>query len=432
MDKALSVAVREIERGLQRIAVTKVCGDASSFGNAGRFAVFPRNEQEVCDILAFAAENRLTVIPEGAGTKKGCGGTMEMADIVLSMRHIRGIVEHSAGDMILSVKAGTTLADIQRTLAESGQFLPLDAANEDEATIGGIIAANVSGPKRLRYGSARDLVTGLRVVHANGRAMRSGAKVVKNVAGYDMNKLYIGSMGTLGVITELHLKCRPIPECESVMLLGNGAGIEPLDKFSRHLLDSKMEPVALEIVNPALSRKLGGDEAFRLVVSFEDTATSVEQQEQWVYQHAKSLRVCESEKDMQAETWWKRFNQTDRRLVTLKVGSLLTDVPAVLQHAEELAEQLGTSILSHGSVGVGISKIHLRKEDESRALAFIRKMRTLMGQREGYVVVENAPLSLRKQVNVWGEELPYHKLFAGIKQKFDPDNLLNPGRFVVR
>lgn len=432
MGKTLSAAVREIAQDLQTIAVTEVREDAGPFGNAGRLTVFPQNEQEVCNILAFAEANRLTVIPEGAGTKKGYGGTIAMADIVLSLQRIRGIVEHSAGDLMLSVKPGTTLADIQRTLARNRQFLPLDAANAEAATIGGIIAANVSGPKRLRYGSARDLVIGLRVVHANGRVMRSGAKVVKNVAGYDLNKLYIGSMGTLGVITELHLKCRPLPACESLIRLESEAGIEPLNEFSRRLLDSQLEPVALEILNPELNLKLGGTEAFCLVVGFEDSVRSVEQQEQWVYQHAASLRASQSLRDARAAAWWKRFNRTDRRLTTLKVGSLLTDVPSVLQHAETVTEQFETSILSHGSVGIGISKLYLQEEDEAKLIAFLQEMRAFMASREGYVIVENAPLSLRKQVSVWGEKMLNDKLFAGIKQKFDPDHRLNPGRFIVQ
>lgn len=431
MDKTLSYAPKEIVRELEKITATEVCLHPGPFGNAGRLVVSPQSEQEVCEVLAFAGRKRLTVIPEGAGTKRGYGGTIARADLVLSLKNIHGVVAHSAGDLVLTVKAGTRLDDIQRTLAANGQFLPLDAPNPAKATIGGVVAANMSGPKRLRYGSARDLVIGMRVVHADGQVRRSGAKVVKNVAGYDMNKLYVGSMGTLGVITEIHLKCRPLPDCESLMLLGSKTGIEPLTEFSRRMLDSKMEPVALEILNPALSRKLGGSEAFSLAVSLEDVTKSVEQQEQWVRQHAESLWEDGTARDEHAAKWWKRFMDWDDRLVTLKVGSLLTDVPAVLQYAEQLAQQLGVVALTHGSVGVGISKLHLSAEEEATH-SFLRGMRSFMAQREGYVIVENAPLSYRKEADVWGEKLPYQRLFTGIKHKFDPDNILNPGRFVVR
>lgn len=430
MEKTSAAGLDAIASELEKMTETAVCERDEVFGNTGRLVAYPQTEREVSEVLSLAAHTGITVIPEGGGTKRGYGGTLEAADVLLSMKKIRGIVEHEAGDLILTVKAGTPLADIQHALAEKGQFLPLDASDSEKGTIGGILAANMSGPKRLRYGSGRDLVVGMRVVHAGGQVMRAGAKVVKNVAGYDMNKLYVGSMGTLGIVTEVTLKCRPLPERESVVLLESEAGVDPLAVFSRHLLDSPMEPVAVEIVNPALSDRMGGRRAFSLALSFEDVPASVERQEQWVRRNAQLLTVSDTLRNEEAVAWWKHFLQTDRQFVTLKVGSLLTDVPVVLHHAERLSEQLGITLFSHGSAGVGLSKLHVQAEKEA-VCTFIRGMRQFMSGREGYVTVEHAPLSVRRQVGVWGEGSPNSRLFAGIKRAFDPKGILNPGRFVV-
>src|SRR5690606_11710977 len=153
------------------------------------------------------------------GTKRGYGGTLQQADILLSLEKYKGIVEHSVGDLTLTVKAGTTLKEISDELAKKGQRLPLDTPWPEYATIGGILSANDSGPKRLLHGSGRDLVIGTRIVYADGRVIRTGGKTVKNVAGYDMNKLFIGAMGTLGVISEVTVKLRPLPKYEGLVLL---------------------------------------------------------------------------------------------------------------------------------------------------------------------------------------------------------------------
>src|SRR5690606_23803693 len=153
--------------------------------------VYPNEEEQIATILKFANDNKLTINIEGMGTKRGFGGTIERADIVMSLKNYTGITEHSVGDMTMTVKAGTPFIEIQQYLSEYNQTVPLDPTDQEEATIGGIIAANDSGPKRLGYGSARDLVIGLRIAYPNGQIIRTGGKVVKNVAGYDMNKLFI-------------------------------------------------------------------------------------------------------------------------------------------------------------------------------------------------------------------------------------------------
>src|SRR5699024_5693105 len=188
-------------------------------GNSGRQEIEAHSEDDISNVLRYANEHEKTVNIISGGTKRGYGGAMKEADILLSLAGCEGIVEHSIGDLTLTVRPGTTLKEISDRLAEHGQCLALDPSWPELATIGGIISANESGPKRLLYGSARDLVIGTRIVYADGRVIRTGGKVVKNVAGYDMNKLFIGVMGTLGIISEITLKLRPLPKYEGLSLL---------------------------------------------------------------------------------------------------------------------------------------------------------------------------------------------------------------------
>lgn len=406
------------------------------YGNAGCLTVYPDNESEVSQVLKFANDHSLNVIPEGGGTKRGLGGILGEADIVLSLTRLKGIVEHSAGDLVLTVRPGTTLAEIQREIAPAGQFLALDTPHPETSTIGGIIAANTSGPKRLRYGSARDLVIGMRVAYPDGQVLRSGSKVVKNVAGYDMNKLYVGSMGTLGVITEINFKLKPIPPCESLMLLESGQSAEEIADFSQRIMDSMMEPVAMEILNPALNRQLGGNECFALAIGFEDVEKAVAAQEQWVREHAGNLKQSATLRDRDASAWWRRFAdiggaaEVETIRFSFKSGSLLTDVVPIVEFAEMQAQARGITLYGHGGTGTGISHFHLQEIHEEKALGFLEAIRQKLSDAAGYVVVEKAPLAARQKIDVWGGTNPaVRRLMEGIKEHADPNKILNPGRF---
>src|SRR6266568_6125363 len=176
-----------------------------------RLAVIPETVEQVAQIVALANQQGLTVLSLGGGSRINLGGIPERIDVLLEMDSLTRLLEHEAPDLTCHVEAGITLAALQAQLATKGQRLALDPPGAQQATIGGILASNASGPKRLRYGTARDMVIGLHVVQASGEVARSGGRVVKNVAGYDLNKLYIGSLGTLGIIVEANFKLQPFP-----------------------------------------------------------------------------------------------------------------------------------------------------------------------------------------------------------------------------
>ncbi|MBS8263143.1 FAD-binding oxidoreductase [Mesobacillus boroniphilus] len=414
--------------------------DKNPFGNGGVLTVFPNTEEEIANLLKYANETGKKVNVIGGGTKRGYGGTTESADLLLSLSNYKGIVEHVPGDMTLTVKPGTPFKEIQDYLLEFSQKIALDPFLPAKASIGGIISANDSGPKRLGYGSARDAVIGLRLVYPDGTVIRSGGKVVKNVAGYDMNKLYIGAMGTLGVISEITLKLRPIAKYESLLLLKfPEESLEDARTFAVKLLDTVIEPVALELINPSLSAKLLNEKVYTLAVSFEDVENSVKYQEDF-FQKLKPygirLDILHNE---EAKSFWNEFyenapssavnkdeNQTE---AILKVGTVNMNVIKILQECQVIQDSHNLLIEAHGGLGHGLSQVVLRGAEEDIPSA-IHSLRDKAEELDGYAVVKHLPLELRKKVNVWGEKQAHQFILDGIKTKVDPNRVLNPGRFV--
>src|SRR6185295_5876810 len=174
----------------------------------------PGSVDEVSEAIEAASQIVASVIPWGGGTRMTLGFPPRAGSLVLQTERLNEIVEYEPADLTVTVQAGMRLAALQARLGAEGQMLALDPAAADRATIGGLIAANASGPLRLVYGTARDLVIGTRVVNADGVISKAGGRVVKNVAGYDLNKLYVGSLGTVGVVVELSFKLHPLPQAQ--------------------------------------------------------------------------------------------------------------------------------------------------------------------------------------------------------------------------
>ncbi|TWI55251.1 FAD-binding oxidoreductase [Halalkalibacter nanhaiisediminis] len=409
-------------------------------GNSGEIVVYPKTEQEIESVLKYANDNGKKVTIAGMGTKRGFGGLDPQTDILLSLEMYKGVNEHTVGDMTLTVKTGTTFKELQEYLAQHQQMIALDPAWPEHATIGGIIAANDSGPKRLGYGSARDLVIGLRVVYPDGNVIRSGGKVVKNVAGYDMNKLFIGSMGTLGVISEVTLKLRPIPKYQSLVLLSFPDGdLKKVRAFAIQLLDSMMEPIALELLNPSISKALTGNENYTLAISFEDVQSSVLYQEEFVKQNQPANTNLQILAEKEAQSIWDDFyklapnglntQQGEITEAALKIGVKNLDVLQVIKASQLLEEANNLTVFAHGGLGHGLCQVILKGASED-VMSAIESLKQSVKELGGYVVVKHLPLSLRQTTNVWGEKPAHFFLLDGIKTKVDPKRTLNHKRFV--
>ncbi|TYR79450.1 FAD-binding oxidoreductase [Priestia megaterium] len=413
---------------------------AHPLGNSGQVEVYPKSEEEISSILKYANENGKKISVIGGGTKRGFGGLVESADILLSLSNYKGIVEHTAGDMTVTVKAGTLFEELQEYLAKHNQQVSLDPPWHTYATIGGVIAANESGPKRLGYGSARDVVIGMKLVYPDGTVIRSGGKVVKNVAGYDMNKLFIGSMGTLAVISEITLKLCPLAKFESLALVAfPKEDLQEIRTFVTTLLDSMMEPVALELLNSSLSQKLTNQPSYTLAISFEDVESAVRYQENFI----KSIKPLNAEitvlQQQAARMFWNEFYQlgangavpsiNKETEATLKIGVTNFDVLNVIKESEEFRQSHQVEIDAHGGLGHGLCQIYIKGASES-IISVISKMRHSVASLGGYVVVKHLPFVLRQKVSVWGEPPAHFCLLEGIKSKVDPNRVLNDKRFV--
>lgn len=413
---------------------------SSYLGNSGEIVVAPETEEEIAKLLNYANLKGKTISIVSGGTKRGFGGTTDKADIALSLENYRGILEHTVGDMTVTVKAGTPFKELQDYLAKHNQKVSLDPFCPEEATIGGVIAANDSGPKRLGYGSARDVVIGLRIAYPDGKIIRSGGKVVKNVAGYDMNKLFIGSMGTIGVLTDITLKLRPLPKYESLILLSFPKGdIGEIKSFVVELLDSMMEPVSLELLSPSLAKQLIGKSSYTLAISLEDVESSVHYQEEFIRKMTPSgaeFKIYEKE---EANGFWEKFYEiapngnkvthNQETIASLKVGVVNLDVLKVVQESELLRDSHNIQVQAHGGLGHGLCHVNLSgaSGDVEAAIHHLRDIVVRLG---GYVTIKHLPLALRQKISVWGEKPPYFFLLEGIKNKIDPNKILNPKRFV--
>ncbi len=243
--------VADVQRFLPALSLThdpEVVSDYAVDGVFPRLVVTPTDKEQVAQVVSLASQYSLKVLARGGGTRMNLGGIPEHLDLVVETRKLTRLLEYEAADLTCHVEAGMTLAVLQEQLATKGQWLALDPPDAEEATLGGILASNASGPRRLRYGTARDLVIGLHVVQASGEIARSGGRVVKNVAGYDLNKLYIGSLGTLGIIVEANLKLQPLPPFERTLLLTYTNAQDAVQTVMA-LLGSVLTPSAIEIID---------------------------------------------------------------------------------------------------------------------------------------------------------------------------------------
>src|SRR6202521_2454829 len=249
-----------------------------------RLVVTPDNKEQVAQVTALVSQHGLTLLARGGGSRMNLGGIPEQVDVVLETQHMTRLLEYEAPDLTCHVEAGLTLAALQAQLATKGQWLALDPPDAVPATIGGLLASNASGPKRLRYGSPRDLVIGLHVVQADGEVARSGGRVVKNVAGYDLNKLYIGSLGTLGVIVEANFKLHPLPIAERTLLLTYAHASDAMQTVMA-ILGSLLTPSAIELIDAGAASDMSDffgitlpTNGYTLAVNFEGSRTTIERQ----------------------------------------------------------------------------------------------------------------------------------------------------------
>ncbi len=404
---------------------------------------FPGSVEEVSAVLAACHEVKVGVVPWGGGVHMGLGGIPKRADVIVGLGRLNRVLDHEPGDMTSTVQAGMVLSEYQEHLGRHGQFLSLDPPGAARATIGGILAANASGPRRLRYGTARDLLIGLRVANPDGTVTKGGAKVVKNVTGYDMNKLYVGSLGTLGVIVEATFRLYPLPACERTWVAAFSDAAKARSVVGK-ILGSPLVPSALELLNEAAAREVGRQlrapsdvRGVVLAVAFASVPEAVEAQIRTAQAVAGDADEHEVLEGQAHEAFWtavRDFNADNGFAVVLKASVLLDKVAEAVEYGERLAAQHGLRTAVISEAGTGIIRFYFRADagthGDVRWVDVVEPLRAFAVQAKGSLVVRDSPAAVKKQVDVWGPPRQDFALMQGLKEQFDPGGILNPGRFV--
>lgn len=391
--------------------------------------VSPSISKELAHVMMHAHAQHWVVLPGGSGSKLGWGGLPKDVDLVISTQRLNRVIEHAVGDLTVTVEAGVKFADLQDLLLKSGQFLPLEPAYPQDATIGGIIATADSGSLRQRYGGVRDMLLGISFVRSDGQIAKAGGRVVKNVAGYDLMKLFTGSYGTLGILTEVTLRVYPVPEAVGTVVLIGGA--EAIASATQTLLASSLTPTAIDLLSTNLVTQLGMGQGLGLIVRFQSVAQSVKEQSSRLLEVGQTLNLqgtlyTESE---EASLWqslpeqiWKASQQP---AITCKIGVLPNTAVTTLTQMDALTSSTGLGLIHAGS-GLGL----LRLDSTTVTPQIIMKIRDYCQAQNGFLTVLEAPISLKQQLDVWGYNGNGLNIMRLIKQQFDPKNILSPQRFV--
>jgi glycolate oxidase FAD binding subunit len=371
----------------------------------------PASTDEAAALIRVAAERDLAIVARGAGTKISWGRPPRRLDVVVETRRLDQLVEHAAGDLIAGAQAGLPLAALQERLAGAGQRLGVDEMVPG-TTIGGLVATSPSGPLRLAIGTARDLLIGLTIVRADGVVAKGGGKVVKNVAGYDLGKLIVGSYGTLGLVTEATFRLHPIPAARRWLSAPAGSA-ERIGAMLAGLLDSQAVPAALEVGWP-----VDGDG--RVAVLLEGTEAGVEARADRV---AALLGPDTTELADPAPLYAYPWRDSPGA-VAIKLTCQLSALPDVLAAART------AGVPVQGSAGTGVLYGVLPADtDPALVERIVEQLRELCTTRGGSLVVLDAPAAVKKTVDTWGP-VGGLDLMRRVKDQFDPGHRLAPGRFV--
>ena len=383
-------------------------------GMPSRYVATPASTEETAELLRVAARHGLHVVARGSGTKQRWGNPPAQVDLVVETTAMTGVVEHAAGDLITVVRAGTPVRELQDALSGADQQLALDTAIPS-ATVGGTVATDTSGPRRLLYGTMRDLLIGITFVRADGVVAKAGGKVVKNVAGYDFGKLLTGSFGTLGVITEVALRLHPVPATQRVVSLEE-EDPAAATRAALRVLGSQVVPAAVEVDQPT-------DGPVTVAVLLEGIEAGVGART------AATRTLLGAGNTVGEPPGWFGTYPFSADDVGLKITSTLMGVGPVLAGARSVGRRHGVPVSVRGSAG-GVLYASMPSDTEPQLVALVLEaMRTVAATYDGTVVVLTAPAETRRGLDVWGPVAGLD-LMRRLKDQLDPDHRLSPGRFV--
>jgi glycolate oxidase FAD binding subunit len=379
-------------------------------------SVSPRSLEEASELLRAAGEDRRAVRFVGGGTKLDWGAPTSGVELEVSTTGLDSLFEHNAADLTAVLGAGVPVARAQENFARAGQMLPLDPAlgESGAATIGGVVATGDSGPLRHRYGGPRDLLLGITVVLSDGTVARSGGKVIKNVAGYDLAKLFSGSFGTLGLVAEVVVRLRPQP-VETITTVGEHDDPDVIRAGARAVALAQLEHESLDVF---WSGGSGSGVACRF------SGVAPEEQAEAAGRLLREEGLGDRRLDEDDELWnAQRSAQRTSSGAVIRVSAL----PGKLADVLRAADRAGATVA--GRAALGISWLRLREEDADELVPTIEALREELAPAP--CVVLDAPETVRRKLDVWqSAEGPETELMRRVKERFDPAGVCNPELFM--
>jgi glycolate oxidase FAD binding subunit len=429
--------------------VANVHAEACRIDDFGPLSIIrPQSVAEVGDLVRRAVAEGQALYPVGGGTMLDLGLPPTRPGWAVDLRSLGQVIDYPARDMTITVQAGITLAALQSQLATENQRLPIDVPRSSEATLGGALAANVSGPRRLGFGTLRDYVIGITTVNDEGQQVKAGGRVVKNVAGYDLAKLHIGALGSLGIISQVTLKLRPLPEARA--LVSFGCETAALARLLDRLHQTRTRPVCLELLNSAsvsavaqAARVSLPDAPWVIVVGFEETSDAVRWQVRQLLEELPpgDIHGLEARVEDASGALWKTLVEntasgdrspspamdSQKRTLTFKANLLSQAVADFCQQAATLPEPVEL----HAHAGSGIVRGKIKGDlTLERVAAMLKELTDKAVRASGNLILPRCPVEWKRQLPVWGRGRGDLWLMRRVKEQLDPRNLFNPGRFI--
>ncbi|HSE96004.1 MAG TPA: FAD-binding oxidoreductase [Methylomirabilota bacterium] len=402
-------------------------------GVAPRWIASPATVDEVAGCLTLAASRGLAVVPAGGGARLSWGSVPTRVDLLLSLARLDRVLAWEPDDLTVSVQAGVRLTVLDAHIRDRRQMLALDPPRPDATTVGGAIATGVAGPGRARYGTMRELLLGVTVVQGNGTVVRGGGRVVKNVTGYDIPKLHVGALGTLGVVVEAHLRLHPVPAAEGTWVFAF-PGPEAALEAARALRDTPVVPSRLQLVSRSRPSAPGAG-SVALAVGLGSVPEAVDAQGERVSRLCRGMDG-EGGRIDDGVHWWAATRAmtlppTADTLV-LRIGSRPGDVAKAWRVVEAVATRAELDPVLSAEVPHGVLHAALTGSGVREAPAVVARVRADLAPLEASCVVEHAPIGVKADLDVWGDPGPALPFMRRLKAELDPGAILNPGRFVGR
>ncbi len=438
--------------------------------------IFPKDAKEIAKVVKLANREKLAIIPWGSGSQINAGLPPRRMDLVVCTRRLNHMIDVDTQNLTITVQAGVKFRDIQARLAteedrcylplddltvaaddvvcsdrsNSGSFLPIDPPCSETATIGGVIASNASGPRRLLYNLPRDAVLGIRFVTPRGDIPGSGGKTVKNVSGYDISKLLVGSMGSLGIITEITFRLLPLPEKMQTLLM-TFKTFDQAAAFSATLASTQLTPAAVEVFNAAAFERIdfGGKPAFdpgayALAVALEAFTPAVDRMLAEIKQMAAAAGAAATGEVGEHDhlKFWLAVSGLPAELGKSCAGLIRAKVNYRISEWQDMAAFIDSGLRSagidyalqvHSGSGICYLNLLLDQAADGRTQKAVDFMSGLLAQSRkagGNTVVQQAPSELKRQLKIWGETGSDFIAMKTLKENLDPNGVMNPGRFV--